>query len=289
MGDPTFSIVTPVRNGFPQLRRCVGSVRGQIGLDKEHLVQDAASTDGSVPWLRTQQDISTVSEPDMGMYDAINRGWSRSSGSILSWLNSDEQYLPGSLERVADLFAERPDLDVVFGDALLVDSGGALIAARREIPLRRAYVRGTFLYALSCTTFFRRSLLDEGALTFNPKRRVVGDAELILALLKEGRKFSHIPQYLGLFGIDGANLSLHPAAKAESDEVSGRGSGPLLGILASSGRRVEKALRGCYRRQSVEYDWAEDEQPHYRQFHYGQAQTRFEWQSATTSSNGSGR
>lgn len=90
-----FSVVTPTRNSLTKLKCCVGSVRGQTGVEVEHLVHDACSTDGTVGWLSGQNDLDSVSENDSGMYDAINRGWSRASGDIVSWLNSDEQYLPG--------------------------------------------------------------------------------------------------------------------------------------------------------------------------------------------------
>ena len=51
------------------------------------------------------------------MYDAINRGFARASGDIVCWLNSDEQYLEGTLAKVADYFETHPDIDVLFGDA----------------------------------------------------------------------------------------------------------------------------------------------------------------------------
>jgi hypothetical protein len=215
------------------------------------------------------------------MYDAINRGWARSHGDVLSWLNADEQYLPGALAAVSDAFQCHPDVDIVFGDALIVDPSGGLIAARREIPLRRAYVVGTFLYSLSCATFFRRSLLDAGELVFDVDRKVVGDAELLLSLLRRGRRAFHLPRYVGLFTIDGTNLSLDPVARAEFNEVRGRGGGLVPTALASAARRVEKAARGCYRRVPVSYDWAEDELPTYRRFTYPRAPTRFDWSTAT--------
>lgn len=134
-----FSIVTPSLNDLPRLRLCVGSVRGQTG-EREHIVQDACSVDGTAQWLAAQPDINSVSEHDTGMYDAINRGWRRSQGDILSWLNSDEQYLPGTLATVASFFEAYPKVDFVYGHALVVDGDGALLAARREIRLSRTYI-----------------------------------------------------------------------------------------------------------------------------------------------------
>jgi glycosyltransferase involved in cell wall biosynthesis len=279
MTSLSFSVVTAVRNGMPQLRRCVGSVRGQDGVSVEHVVQDGLSMDGTGEWLASQTDLAVTSESDRGMYDAINRAWRRSHGDVLSWLNADEQYLPGTLAAVQETFQSRPELDIVFGDALIVDPSGALIAARREVPLRRAYVAGSFLYALSCATFFRRSLLDRGDLVFNADRRIAGDAELLLSLLAKGYRAGHLRRYLALFTIDGSNLSLSPDAQRECVEVRGRGAGRVPSLLASSARRAEKAVRGCYARRPVSYVWAADERPTYREFSYDRAPTRFEWSS----------
>lgn len=279
MTEASFSVATAVWNGLPQVRRCVGSVRAQAGVKVEHVVQDGLSTDGTAEWLRSQTDLAVVSEPDGGMYEALNRAWRRCEGDVLSWLNADEQYLPGTLAAVAGVFRAHPHVDIVFGDALIVDPTGALIAARREVPLRRAYVAGSFLYALSCATFFRRSLLDRGDLVFNEQRRIAGDAELLLSLLKKGYRAHHVPRYLGLFTIDGSNLSLSADAQRECLEVRGRGAARLPSLLVSTARRAEKAARGCYARRPVEYAWAEDERPAYRHFSYERAPTRFEWAS----------
>src|SRR5262245_66550074 len=113
-----FSIATPARNSLWTLRRAVGSVRGQGPVPLQHLVQDACSNDGTPEWLALQRDLDARSEPDGGMYDAIGRCWRRADGEILSWLNADEQYLPGSLERVAAAFAADPSIDVVWGNAI---------------------------------------------------------------------------------------------------------------------------------------------------------------------------
>ena len=101
---PHFSIATPTRNDLDKLKRCIGSVRGQTSVRVEHLIQDAQSTDGTADWLAAEEGLDYRSEADHGMYDAINRAWGRARGQILAWLNSDEQYLPGALARVADFF-----------------------------------------------------------------------------------------------------------------------------------------------------------------------------------------
>lgn len=160
MNDVSFSIATPTRNSLDRLRRCVGSVRGQRGVTLEHLVHDARSEDGTPAWLAAQAGLLGISEADGGMYDAINRAWARSTGKFLSWLNSDEQYLLGTLAKVEAFFDAHPDVDVVFGNYIVADAQGRPVALRREIPFRRITQSTAFFIrsparcfiAAACTT-----------------------------------------------------------------------------------------------------------------------------------------
>lgn len=263
----SFSVVTPTRNALDMLRRCVGSVRGQQGVAREHLVHDACSDDGTPAWLTAQPDLDGVSEPDAGMYDAIGRGFTRSRGDVLSWLNSDEQYLPGTLALVQQHFMAHPELDFLFGDAIVVDGAGRPIAARREIRLSRAYIANGFLNAYSCTMFFRRRLRDEGLLSFDPRYAYAADMDLVLKLLAAGRRYAKLPRYLSAFMLDGANLSCHPRMLVETAEIQRRHHAlqrPWLRRLVACGRYAERLAAGSYRRVDLDYQYALDERPTYR-------------------------
>ena len=262
-----FSIVTPVYNGGDQLRRCVGSVRGQRDVSVQHLVQDGGSRDGTVEWLETQTDLEWNSAPDEGMYDAISRGWVRATGDILSWLNADEQYLPGTLANVARAFAADPGLDMVCGNVIVVDHDGNPLAARRELPLRSFYIRNTFLNVYSCTMFFRRSLYDLGRLRFDTTLRYAADMDLILSLLAGGISVRHYSDYLALFGAHVSNMSLDPAMSRETRLVQKRFRslpGSMLRRIVQSTRWLERLCRGHYRSVHVSYAYARDEVPNYR-------------------------
>jgi glycosyltransferase involved in cell wall biosynthesis len=264
--SPTFSVATPAFQALEHLKRCVGSVRGQRGVSVEHIVQDGSSTDGTLDWLQTRPDISWRSESDRGMYDAIERAWARSNGSVLSWLNADEQYLPGTLQTIERIFDEHPEVDVLFGDYIVVDKDGLPIAQRREIPFRRAYVVNGFLNTASCTLFFRRRLYERGLLKFDTNLRYAADADLMIRLHDSGVRAFHVPKYLSLFGIDGTNLSTHPARHLEADtlrRMHGALPHPLLRSALMLGRSVERAALGAYRRSVVQYCYATDATPTY--------------------------
>jgi hypothetical protein len=200
------------------------------------------------------------------MYDAINRAWSRSSGHFLAWLNSDEQYLPGTLAAVQEYFETNPEVDVVFGDYIVTDAQGRAVACRREIPFRRIYVINSFLNLASCTMFFRRRLLDQGLLSFDTRYQYAADKDLVLRLSAAGATIRRMPRYLSLFGIDGANLSARPQMAEESELVRmahGAYQARAFRKLVLIGRRVERLLHGGYRKCSVVYLYAVDEIPSY--------------------------
>jgi len=265
-----FAIATPVYNGMPALKQCVGSIRGQdADIERVHLIQDGGSSDGSREWLSKADGLSVEMKKDAGMYDAINQAWDRGDGEIYSWLNSDEQYLPGTLKTVRDYFTAHPEADIVFGNAMIVDPTGNPLAARREIPLRAWYVKNCFLYALSCATFFNGRLKKEGRLRLDTQYRVAGDIEMILRLLKEGAVCHHIPQYLSLFGVDGRNLSLSEGMAREGHAIQQKYGAYRHGAarkVVHAVRCLERVVRGCYRRDLVSYNFALDDQPVYHHF-----------------------
>lgn len=269
MTNPDFSIATPTRNALEKLKRCVGSVRGQSGVMCEHLVQDARSGDGTPAWLAGQPDLHSMSESDAGMYDAINRAWARSNGTVLSWLNADEQYLPGALQKVKAYFDSHSDADAVFGNYLVADPQGRPVALRREIPFRRIYVANGYLNAQSCTIFFRRRLVEKGLLKLDIRYRYAADKDLLLRLSAAGVAIRHLPEYLAVFGIDGTNLSTHPQAERESEAIRlqyGAFRSRALRNLVRAGRHVERMVRGGYRSEDIVYRYAVDDTPRYVEY-----------------------
>lgn len=278
-----FSIATPTFNCLHHLKRCVGSVRAQAGVDVEHLIQDGGSTDGTPQWLGTQRGLMAVSERDAGMYDAINKAWDRGTGDVFAWLNADEQYLPGTLAHVASYFERNPDVDMVFGDTLLVDGEGRLLAARREIPLRAWYIKNGFLYSLSCSLFFRSRLRERNLLKFDTSYRLAGDLDLVLRLLAAGATCRHVSHYYALFGVDGGNLSLNPRMEQEGADIQGRFGGftsPALRAIPRLCRVAERVLHGCYFRDHVTYSYTVDESGAAKTFKSIPAGFRFTYQRA---------
>lgn len=234
---------------LPYLKRCVRSVADQRE-DVQHLVMDGGSIDGTVEWLRGQPGVRAQSERDRGMYDALNKGLALARGEIVSYLNCDEQYLPGALAAVKEHFAANPAADVVFGDALLIAPDGGLLAFRKGYRPRWPYIVASHLYVLSCTMFFRRRIVDSG-FRFDDTLRDVADADFVVRLLRAGYRADHMRRYLAAFTMTGANMSA--GANAQREIARARDAAPswvraLRGPI-NAARMTEKVVSGAYRQR----------------------------------------
>jgi len=144
---PLVSIVTPSFNQARYLEETIRSVLSQDYPRIEYIIIDGGSTDGSVEIIKQYEDSLAwwISEPDSGQTDAINKGFSRASGDILAWLNSDDTYQPGAIREAAAFLAAHPEVGMVYGDANFIDDAGRSIgrfpAAQTDYrKLRRGYV-----------------------------------------------------------------------------------------------------------------------------------------------------
>jgi len=124
---PLVSVVTPSYNQGQFIRTTIESVLSQDYPNIEYWVVDAGSTDATLGILREYEAdprFHWISERDRGQSDAINKGWSRCSGAILAWLNSDDFYLPGAIRAQVAFLQARPDIALVYGKAHAVDGRG---------------------------------------------------------------------------------------------------------------------------------------------------------------------
>lgn len=123
MERPLFSIITITFNAAGTLPATLRSVELQTFTDYEYLIVDGASTDGTVAIAQHSAAVSSVtSEPDKGLYDAMNKGLRKARGCYLVFLNAgDAFHEPDTLQKIADSI-EKNDSDIVYGETALVDS-----------------------------------------------------------------------------------------------------------------------------------------------------------------------
>lgn len=245
------SVITPSYKQLSWLKLCAASVADQAGVEVEHIIQDAGTGPELETWASSQPQIKLKVEADAGMYDAINRGLKRATGEICAYLNCDEQYLPGTLRRVADYFAAHPEVEVLFADAILIDCAGQPLAYRRMIVPSSIHTRLVHLGTLSASTFFRRSIIERNLL-FDPQWKDIGDAVWVDQMLKAGVRMAVLPQPLSVFAFTGANMSTQGNAQAEGQtwRRAADAPSPWLTIPAVLWHRFRKLLAGAYSAKS---------------------------------------
>jgi glycosyltransferase involved in cell wall biosynthesis len=203
-GLPTISIVTPSYNQGRFLREAIESVRSSAYPHIEHVVVDGGSTDESAAILRECDHHLAwwVSEPDQGQYDAINKGFARTSGEVMAWLNSDDKYMPWALELVGEIFGTQPEVDwlTTFCPVTLDERGRATRCTPKRFD-RHGFRRGanlpgcgwlgaTFLQQES--TFWRRRLWERAGGRVDASLRLAGDFDL----------WARFAQHAELYGVE---------------------------------------------------------------------------------------
>ncbi len=250
-----FSVITPNFNGGGWLRLCVASVADQ-GIPHEHIVQDAGSGDGTLDWLSKDLRIRAFVEKDQGMYDAINRGFRRAEGELLAWLNADEQFLPGTLQKITEWFREHPETDVVFGDVIFIREDGTYAGHRKmQVPLLH-HTWTCHLSTLSCGMFFRQRLISDRGFFLDSKWRISGDAEWVMRLLQNRVKMGTLGGFTSVFTLTGGNLSAGANAVREARNL--RAAAPAwarwLRPALIAHHRVRRLLGGMYFQKPFSYE-----------------------------------
>lgn len=138
MNEPLFSIITITFNAENELLPTLKSVSEQNCKDFEHLIIDGASTDGTLALARSQgvKGLRIVSEPDKGLYDAMNKGLRLARGKYVIFLNAGDAFAsPVTLEQYASASDDNPD--IIYGDTVIVDEGRNVLRPRHlSVPDR---------------------------------------------------------------------------------------------------------------------------------------------------------
>jgi glycosyltransferase involved in cell wall biosynthesis len=238
------SVITATYNCAAVVADCLASVAGQTHDDVEHVVIDGASTDGTSDVLQAHRDLLAVlvSEPDGGIYDALNKGIARASGEVVGLLHADDVYADGEvLARVAEAFAH-PEVDAVYGDLVYVSksdpnrvirywSAGAFSPAR----LRRGWMPP------HPALFLRRSLYERFGL-FDTRYRIAADYDLMLRVLSQlSGKVVYLPEVLVRMRMGGvSNRSLSNIVRKSWEDYQALRTNQVGGLGALAWKNLSK-------------------------------------------------
>ena len=259
-----FTIVTPSLGQLEYLKCCIASVADQQGISIEHIVQDGGTANFNEfaetmrkRWPdRPNYRRVMISEPDSGMYDAINKGLKKGTGRICAYLNCDEQYLVGALAKVMDEFRKQPAAEILYGGFLVVDEKGDLVTAQRPVKMFWQHVATSHLPNFTCATFFRREMMQREKAYFDAQYRACADAAWTIERLKRGTKTEMMSDFIGVFVENQTNQGVKKEGLAEADAIRCR-LHPCVRSTAFLWRlvhRLRKLLEGKYFPKRVSYD-----------------------------------
>jgi glycosyltransferase involved in cell wall biosynthesis len=242
---PRFAIVTPSLNQSDFIRATIDSVLQQDYPNLAYLVQDGGSREATIDILKSYGDrLQWRSEIDSGQADAINRGFKQVHGDIMAYLNSDDVLLPGTLAYVARFFSENPDVDVVYGHRVYINSDGFEVG-RCVLPPHDSEALKWADYIPQETSFWRRRVwetvgpIDE---TFN----FALDWDFLLRAQRAGFRFRRLARFLGCFRVhdDQKQISMRSIGQEEMRKIRSEYLGAIPGTY-----EIRRAIKGYLLRQ----------------------------------------
>lgn len=229
---PLISVVTVCYNSERYLAQAMESVLTQGYPAMEHVVVDGGSTDATLEIVRSfaprfGDRLRWVSEPDDGIYDAMNKGITMCTGEIVGILNSDDRYLPTALESVADALGAHGGAGAVYGDAEVIDGDGDVVRYERSVALGPAAPRPDWMPMCHQSLFVARKTYEEVG-TYDTRYRVLADYDFVLRCLEAGVEFVQLSEALAQFRLGGACNSDDALLCAEAERVRvAHGANPI--------------------------------------------------------------
>jgi len=206
---PLVSIVTVVYNIISNgrekyFRQCIESVRSQIYDNVEHVIIDGGSTDGTVNLIEEYSEkgwVSFISEPDSGIYDAMNKGAHISKGVYISFLNSDDYYQNSSTISLSVKELEKKLVDFAYGKAIYLYEDGTICD---DHPHTNPNIKEVFSHMPFChqTMFVRKDVFNKSGF-FDTKYKIAGDYDFTLRICLANHTSVFIPHELVTFRYGG--------------------------------------------------------------------------------------
>jgi glycosyltransferase involved in cell wall biosynthesis len=217
---PTLSVITIVYNNARDIERTMLSVLNQTYGAIEYIVVDGASTDGTPDIIkRYKSRISKfISEPDKGIYDAMNKGLERGTGDYVIFMNSGDEFY--AADTVAKVFATAPNADIYYGETEMVNEQRESLGQRRH-KAPDNFNWKSFNYGMSVShqaIYIKRSLVE----TYDPKYQLSADIDWIIRAAKKAKKIVKVEGYVAKYLVGGMSKAKHKQSLLERFDIMKR-------------------------------------------------------------------
>ncbi|MFH1903525.1 MAG: glycosyltransferase family 2 protein [Candidatus Omnitrophota bacterium] len=196
VNQPLVSIITVCLNSEKHLEETIKSVLGQTYQNIEYVIIDGGSTDGTLDIIKKYRSRIAywVSEPDQGLYDAMNKGIALAKGELVGILNSDDYYQPDAVEIIVNEFKKDKEAGVFWGDTELLFNDGKY----REVVLGRSEKIGTPRWCINHpSSFVKREIYQKWR--YDLRYRISADFDLFLKFYFNGIKFHYCRGMISCF------------------------------------------------------------------------------------------
>lgn len=205
---PLISLITVVYNGVKTIEQTIQSVINQNYKNIEYIIIDGGSTDGTLDIIKKHEEYITewISEPDKGLYDAMNKGISKANGEIIGMINSDDWYELNTVELIVEAYRKNPEKKIFHGDIFEILENG-IKRIRRFNPSKFKFLYYAMTYNHP-TMFVHKDVYKIHLYNNNLKSH--SDYQFVLeAFLRDRSQFNYLSIPLSNFRLGGVSAQMN--------------------------------------------------------------------------------
>lgn len=243
------SIITATYNSASTIASCIASINTQTYANIEHIIVDGASNDRTLEVIQSipNRVSRIISEPDQGIYDALNKGIQLSSGELIAFLHADDAFgSPETITNVVNQFANH-EISGVYGDLVFVNEKNKVVRTWISGAFNRSKVLNGWMLPHP-TLVLRKKVYEQYGL-FNPSFQVAGDYDFMLRLmLSNDIHLKYLPEVVTKMKMGGASTGSAKGIirKSKEDLKAIRNNGfkhPIIVLLAKNVRKLPQLFR----------------------------------------------